>query len=132
MENSELNPAQVAKSGEIIKTPVKKPGDVIGFLREFNFGNSNESARKAVERFIEYMKIRGNERLLLNEPSFTDLLIDELEKAGFVKPGTISREKWTKEAEQALVIALEDFEKREKEWQDEVSKTHKDLRGLNS
>ena len=34
----------------------KKPQDVIGFLRQYNFGTRGESARVAVERFREYMQ----------------------------------------------------------------------------
>ena len=126
MESSELNPAQVTKSSEIIKTPIKKPEDVIGFLREFNFGSRDESARTAVERFLLFINEHKfiDSRLLPGEPRFTDLIIDELEKAGFVEPGTISHEEWTQKAEQALGAALQDFEERAKEWQIKVSKTH--------
>ena len=86
---------------------IKKSEDVIGFLREFNFGDSNEDARTVVNRFLEYMKVRGNEKLLMNEPSFPDLLADELEKAGFAEPGTLSHETWSSEHEQALYAVLE-------------------------
>ena len=125
---SGLNCIQAIKSAEIAEVPIKKPEDVIGFLREFNFGNRDERARKAVVRFLRYIRVRGNEDLLQNEPSLAHLIIDELEKAGFIKPGIISHEEWTKEAEQALRVALEDFEKRSKEWQVKVSETHEDWR----
>jgi len=122
---------------ESLKIPdakIKKPENVIGFLREFNFGNKSESAQRAVESFLAYMKVRGNEMLLLNEPNWADLIADELEKAGLVEPGVLSHKKWTNATQKAVLSAWLAFKKRalDSEWNTEVSKDHPDWRGANS
>jgi hypothetical protein len=93
---------------ESLNIKEKKPKEVVSFLREFNFGNKHDQSDQAVIRdFIEYVKIRNNEKLLPNEPSWADLLATELEKTGFAEPGTLSHETWSKEHEQALNKVLE-------------------------
>jgi hypothetical protein len=132
MKNFESNPALSTGFIEKKEIPIRKPEDIIRFLREFNFGDRDESAQKAVGRFVQYMKTRGDEELLLNQPRLVDLFISELEKANFVEPGTISREKWTKQAKLALLAALSDFNDRAKKWRVKVGKKHPDWRGANS
>lgn len=129
MENWELNHALSAGFIEKKEISTRNAEDVIRFLREYNFGNKNESARVAVLRFIEYIKKRHQvpERLLPGEPKVLDLMIDKLDEAGFLRPGTISRGKWTKKAERALFIALKNFESHNKKWQAKVGKTHQHL-----
>ena len=125
LRSDHFHPTGVIKKKEV---PTKKPEDVIGFLREFDFGNPSESAQKTIERFIKYIKVRGGERLLLSEPSLVDLFVDELEKSDFIEPGTISHEKWTKKAKLALLEVLNNFNKYPKNKRVKLSKKHQDWR----
>lgn len=139
----QIKPAGMyGEASKSVEVNQKKPQDVIGFLREFNFGDRNETPRIAVGRFLEYMKSRKEflesgfamgfekekipKRFRVAESGFVDMFIDELEKSGFANPGMISHEKWTPEAEQALFAALDDFEKLPDEKQKEHSAKHQD------
>jgi hypothetical protein len=65
---------------------IKRPDLVVEFLYEFNFVPKNLTAKEAVEGVVEYIQTRSkiNERLKeLNEPSFLEVLIDTLKKAGY-------------------------------------------------
>lgn len=123
-----MNSEGVGKKEESVE---KRPEDVVGFLREYNFGTRDEDARVAVERFRDYMReiSEVEDRIPRENFKLIDLFIDELEKAGFAEPGTISHEKWTEEAGQALTLVLMDFEKHPTDWQKEVSKDHDDWVG---
>jgi hypothetical protein len=94
---------------ESLNIKEKRPKAVVDFLRkDFHFGDKHDQSDKAVvQDFLEYAKIRGNERLLMNEPSWADLVADELEKAGFAEPGKLSHNMWSLEHEQALNKVLE-------------------------
>ncbi|MFZ1020158.1 MAG: hypothetical protein WAN61_04220 [Minisyncoccia bacterium] len=99
---------------ESVNVKEKRPKAVVDLLREeFNFGDKHDQSDKAVvQDFLEYVKDRGNEKLLLNEPSWADLMADELEKAGFAEPGMLSHETWSREHEQMLNAVLESLGKK--------------------
>ncbi len=108
MENITLNKVEASSDAKIVE---KNPKHVADFLRnEYNFGDPKETDRAVVERFIDYIEERGNERLLMNEPSWANIIVEELEKAGFAEPGKISHKEWTPEADQALGAVLESLD----------------------
>jgi hypothetical protein len=92
----------------------KRPEDVIGFLRSYNFGSRNEPAEKSVQDVLTYLK-GNNPDDKEKDPDLEGLLIKKLENSGFsTKEGLV----------QALWFALADFENHPEEWQDEKSQAH--------
>lgn len=101
----------------------KGSAGVIGFLREFNYGDRSMSARETVGDLI--YRLEGDpikrDKFKDTQGILTDL-VEALEAGGFGAVGN-----W-QEIKAALYKALVDWESHDKAWQDGVSKFHQDWR----
>lgn len=99
----------------------KGSAGVIGFLREFNFGDPSMSARQAVDNLIKRLGGNAGEGFVDPQGILPDLG-DALKAGGFTPVNN-----W-EETKAALLKALADWESHDKAWQDGVSRLHEDWR----